>query len=1377
MVYNSNETKRIAFVVAALTGEELQASQRDANTIFDILTDPSLGMCHPKQSKLIHECSSREELESAIFSVLEYWNSSTQLILYFSGHGEVIRNNYCLKFGEKFYPFRNLLTELETNGVSRAILILDACHSGAAIGTKSDSSSIIVEEDDIPQGIAIIASSKKTQHSYELKDGSHSVFTSLLCRGIKTGLDGTPTDNGLISVTDIVTYIQNKLSKEDEFSSYLQTPVFQISKADKAIWITKNITKATTKQEVENYRDIFQNTYFVKSSDDLRILYEQNAPSYHPCLNATIDDLDLSLLQEYSNKVEPGFFDNQRLQEVLSKLVLYSPILHDEKKFLHKSAVLCFHRTPHMVYPQARSVFVVGNPGAPHFEREDVYGPLSYQVKQLVQKVENNIVKKSYIEKNGARHDVAEINISVVREMISNAITHRNYDANSIVKVAVTKEAVEVYNPGSFPYGNSWYKLLKSSLSVSEPTDAAIALYLTNLLVYEGVGRGFSVFKRYIEENGEDSLTCKEESGIVCVRLLRHTVSQKFIKNDSIVINLKEYRQTSSPRNIPRIPAINFVGREKELAAIHKVLQKSNRFILHAITGMGGIGKTEIAIQYAAQYSDDYPGGICWLNGRQSNLLVQLRRFCQAYMKLEVPQNLSLNEQANWCWINWQPSSGLVLIIIDDVTDYLSIFEILPTEQRFRILITTRSRNIDSMISETLITQLSPEDAMVVLSQHLGKVRVQSEAEAARKLCEWLGYLPLGLTLLGKYIASDPDLSLAEVLEGLEARRLDNESLNHPEETFTTAQPGLKEAFELSWQELDKTTQDVAELLSLFAPYVIPWKLVESTCQRLNWSKADVKNAKKQLYKCNLIERLKEKERSYKIHPLIKEFLQVKLAQSILIDDLKQAFATEMVAVAKEISETITRKNIELAQDAIPHLAEAAQNLTAAMRDEDLMWAFVGLARFYQGQGFYALAEPWYEQCLSTTRQRLGEEHLDVASSLNNLALLYQEQGRYDQAEPLYLQALEIYKRLLGEEHTDVATGLNNLGLLYYSQGHYDQAESLYQQALKMRKRLLGEEHPDVATTLNSLALLYYSQGQYDQAESLYQQALEMRKRLLGEEHPDVATTLNSLAGLYRSQGDYAKAKPLYQKALVIYKRLLGEEHPNVATTLNNLAGLYRSQGDYAKAKPLYQKALVIYKRLLGEEHPSVATTLNNLARLYQEQGYYDQAESLYQQALKMTKRLLGEEHPDVANSLNNLALLYYSQGQYAEAKPLYQQALKMRKRLLGEEHPDVATTLNSLAGLYQEQGHYDQAESLYQQALEMRKRLLREEHPDVATTLNNLAGLYQEQGHYDQAESLYQQALKIAQQVLGQEHPNTVTIYENLKLVQMTVKNSSKEI
>ncbi|MBD2691571.1 caspase family protein [Anabaena catenula] len=244
---NHNQIKRIAFVTAALTGEELQASQRDAAVVFGILTDPELGSCDPKLSTLIHQCGSQTEFEEAFSLILKSWDSTTQLILYFSGHGKVINNNYCLRFGENVYPFKNLITQLEVNGVGRAILILDTCYSGAAIGTKSNENIFIIE-DDIPQGIAIITSSKKSQQSYELENGSHSVFTSLLCQGIKTGLDGKETNSGLISVNDIVTYIHNKL-KSPEYSKYAQIPVFEISKADKDVWITKNPNRKTIGKE------------------------------------------------------------------------------------------------------------------------------------------------------------------------------------------------------------------------------------------------------------------------------------------------------------------------------------------------------------------------------------------------------------------------------------------------------------------------------------------------------------------------------------------------------------------------------------------------------------------------------------------------------------------------------------------------------------------------------------------------------------------------------------------------------------------------------------------------------------------------------------------------------------------------------------------------------------------------------------------------------------------------------------------------------------------------------------------------------------------------------------------------------------------------
>ncbi|MEH2046708.1 tetratricopeptide repeat protein [Nostoc sp.] len=742
---------------------------------------------------------------------------------------------------------------------------------------------------------------------------------------------------------------------------------------------------------------------------------------------------------------------------------------------------------------------------------------------------------------------------------------------------------------------------------------------------------------------------------------------------ETININYSsEQLHSSPPNNIPYRGVANFVGRDEKLAQVHETLQQNDSAAILAVAAMGGIGKTELATQYAHRYKVNYPGGLCWLDARKPDLAAEIVQFAQFYMKLEVPKTLlTSQEQVKWCWQNWQPQAGLVLVVldnVDDLTNWNNCRQILPTDNRFCILITTRLRNIGSTVQQITLDELSPNDALNLLIALLGENdrRVQREPQTAANLCKWLGYLPLGLQLVGAYLAEDPNLSLTEILQRLPAQQKSQ----------------LEAVFELSWQQLDSMTQRVGELLSLFAPDIIPWQIVESASQQLNWAKADVDEARKQLYKRHLIQSVAERESCYKIHSLIREFLQGKLVRSNTADDLKKAFAAALVEIAEEIPESLTLEDIKSVQLAIPHLTEVAQNLIDAVEDENLIWVFTGLGKFYQGQGLYTLAAPWYEQGLSTVQTRLGEAYPDFATSLNWLANLYDSQGRYDQAEPLYLQALELNKRLLGDAHPDVASTLNLLALLYKSQGRYDQAEPLYLQALELRKRLLGEAHPSVATSLNNLASLYKSQGRYDQAEPLYLQALELRKRLLGEEHPHIATSLNNLALLYKSQGRYDQAEPLYLQALELRKRLLGDAHPHIATSLNNLALLYKSQGRYHQAEPLYLQALELRKRLLGDAHPHIATSLNNLAYLYNSQGRYDQAEPLFLQALELRKRLLGDAHPHVASSLNDLAGLYNSQGRYDQAEPLYLQALEIRQQVFGVNHSKTVTVRENLENL-----------------------------------------------------------------------------------------------
>ena len=296
---------------------------------------------------------------------------------------------------------------------------------------------------------------------------------------------------------------------------------------------------------------------------------------------------------------------------------------------------------------------------------------------------------------------------------------------------------------------------------------------------------------------------------------------------------------------------------------------------LTAVAGMGGVGKTELATQYARLHEKDYPGGICWLNARGSDLAASLTQFAQLHMNLQVPHQdfrgrvLSLTEQVEWCWQNWQPPDGLALIVLDDVTSLEGCGEFLPKANRFRVLITTRARNLDPNIEEISLNVLSPKEALELLTALVGQKRIEKEQQTSQQLCEWLGYLPLGLELVGRYVAKKPLYKLTQMLQRLTEQRLENEALNRNQQqlqqTLSTAHKGVLAAFELSWLELDEMTQRVAVLLSLFAPNIFAWEWVESASELLNWSSTDVETANEQLYGLHLIQLVEDTYRLNKL--------------------------------------------------------------------------------------------------------------------------------------------------------------------------------------------------------------------------------------------------------------------------------------------------------------------------------------------------------------------------------------------------------------------------------------------------------------------------------------------------------------------------------
>ena len=780
---------------------------------------------------------------------------------------------------------------------------------------------------------------------------------------------------------------------------------------------------------------------------------------------------------------------------------------------------------------------------------------------------------------------------------------------------------------------------------------------------------------------------------------------------------------------LPYSNAVEFVDRQQELRKLQGRFEGDQGGALVAITGTSGIGKTELALQYALQRQGDRPGSCIWLDGK-ANLGIQIiTEFIRIYQNPEVTRTLgnkalNLKQQVAYCWQNWP--EGNVLAVWDDVADYKQIKPYLPPKHpRFQALITTikppDNCSIEDSIEQLSLDVLDEAGALALLGAVAGSDRIRAEMAEAKKLCAMLGFLPLGLDLAGHYLAAEPEISLAAMLQKLESQGILGQSNRKPQE-ITTALQAAKATFELSWQSLNDDAKQLGCVLSLFAATPIPWSFVEKTVlvRRREQIATTRDNLLLQRHLLQPID-----EGIYRLHPLLREFWREKMENSDLADAQKQVFCENMIAVAEKIPHLPDRKLISNMAIAIPHIAAVATELADFISHQDLMTPFARLARYYESQGFYTQTEFWRKLGIKVNQGRFGWEHPYVSALADNLAVLYLSQKRYQEAEQLLLRALQINQKMLGKDHLLIAQNTNNLATIYQHQDRYQEAEALYRQALDIRKRLLEPNHIEIAISLNNMGTLYRTIGRYEEAEKLFAQALEMRELWFGKDHIEVVVGITALAALYRDWQRYDKAETLYRQALTLRKSLLSERHPDVAFSLNSLGRLYQCQRRYQEAEPLFVEALAIWHHLGIRENTDVATCTNNLAEIYRVLGQYRKAEILNMQALELRKRLWGEFHPDICQSLNNLAGLYQVSGRYKEAESLFLQALKLNERYLGPEHQDTAYTMNNIGCLYCHQKRYREAEKLLVKSLEIRQRRLGHAHSETVQTKHNLNYLW----------------------------------------------------
>ena len=381
------------------------------------------------------------------------------------------------------------------------------------------------------------------------------------------------------------------------------------------------------------------------------------------------------------------------------------------------------------------------------------------------------------------------------------------------------------------------------------------------------------------------------------------------------------------------------------------------------------------------------------------------------------------------------------------------------------------------------------------------------------------------------------------------------------------------------------------------------------------------------------------------------------------------------------------------------------------------------------------------------------------ATLMETMGTVYTSLGLYDQAVSLLESALEKRKSIFGDEHLEVARSLDRLGEVLKLKAEYDRALPMYREALELRRDMLGDEHADTARSVYELADLLGRKGEFAEAEPLFREALAVRRKLAGAQGRETARTAEvaqSTEGLALNlfdQGKFEESVSLMREAVAMQRNLHDGPHPRLADALNNLGWVVGEMGEYQEAEQLYREALDMQRVLVGDTHPFIAIGLNNVAFVLQQQGKYEKAESLYLEAIAMQRKLLGEDHPDVALALNNLAYLAHDKGDLKKAVKMSQDSLDMYRRTLGEEHPLVAQGMNSLAMWLIEDGDLSSAEPLVRGAVEMRRKLLGPEHSVVATSMTLLAGLLVDTGRYEEALALARDAKAIWIKALAPGH------------------------
>jgi tetratricopeptide (TPR) repeat protein len=817
-----------------------------------------------------------------------------------------------------------------------------------------------------------------------------------------------------------------------------------------------------------------------------------------------------------------------------------------------------------------------------------------------------------------------------------------------------------------------------------------------------------------------------------------------------------------------------FVGREADLATLAAALKAGGTAAVGqsaAVTGLGGIGKTQLASEFAYRYGRYFAGGVFWLSFADPASIASEIAACGGPRALNLQpgfDELPLNDQAGLVASAWH-SDLPRLLVFDNCEDETLLQTWSPRAGGCRVLVTSRRSEWrpELGVAAVALGVMDRRESVSLLCKH--RPDLSEDDPELDAVADELGDLPLALHLAGSFLARYRQAALGTPSHYLaEVRRPDllaHRSMTIGGRSPTGHEQDVARSFALSYGQLDPEAPDDAMALATLsrAAWFAPGEPIPRDLVRLSAGVEEDDDDGLMGFEDGL-SRLKglgllgeEEDGSLVVHRLLGAFVR-----SEAEDGQAARNAVERTVLAE--AQRLNQAGLPAPLSAwLPHLRVVAElaDETKSVNAGDLL---NNLGLHLHIVADYAGAQTALERALAIAEAAFGPDHPNVGAVNSNLGLVLKDRSDLTGAKAAFARALAISEETLGPNHPKVGLVINNLGLVLKDLGDLAGARAAYERALAISEAALGPGQAEVATVLNNLGLVLRDLGDLDSAKAKLERALAIDKATLRPDDPKVANTLNNLGLVLWDQGDLDGARAAHESALAIAESAFGPDHPEVATDVNNLGRVLQALGDLANAQAAFERALEIDEAAFGPVHPNVARDVNNLGSILNDMEDPAGAEAAYERALAINEEALGPDHFEVATNLNNLGVVRLAFGNLTGAQAAYERSLAIMEAALGTDHPKVATTLSNLGEVLRNLGDLAGAKVSQERALAIHKAAFGPDHPQVGVILNNLGLVLRALGDLAGARTALKRALAINEAIFGPDHPNTVTCRKNLE-------------